>query len=208
MFTQKYDSILFDLDGTLWDASQPLLDSWASTLKTHFPGMYVPEEDIIKGAMGNDLDGLVNYYKPYYGERAREIVLTGLEEEVPYVIKNGGAIIYEGTRDTLEKLCKTKKLFIVSNCQVGYIENFLEYSGLAEYFTSFICAGETGLSKGENAIRIIEKFNLSSPLFIGDTKGDEQAARLAGIDFAYAAYGFGSADSPDYTINSITELAD
>lgn len=43
---------------------------------------------------------------------------------------------------------------------------------------------------------------------IGDTLGDEQAARTAGIPFIHAAYGFGTAAHPDATIHDIRELAE
>ena len=47
---------------------------------------------------------------------------------------------------------------------------------------------------------------ISNACYVGDTDGDEQAARFANIPFIWAAYGFGSAQVPDAVINSITEL--
>ncbi len=40
--------------------------------------------------------------------------------------------------------------------------------------------------------RLISRFGLKKPVYVGDTAGDEKAAHLAGIDFIHAAYGFGS----------------
>jgi phosphoglycolate phosphatase-like HAD superfamily hydrolase len=41
---------------------------------------------------------------------------------------------------------------------------------------------------------------------IGDTAGDEEAARYAGIPFIWAGYGFGKAISPDTVLTDIIEL--
>ena len=55
------------------------------------------------------------------------------------------------------------KLFIVSNCQDGYIECFFKAHKLDKYFTDYECPGRTGLSKGENNKLIIERNNLKNP---------------------------------------------
>ena len=206
MITDKYDNILFDLDGTLWDASVPLIKTWRKNITTYFPGEYVPDIACHSGALGMDRTQLISYYSKYYGDRTTEIIDKCLSLEVEGVKEAGGAVLFDGLEETLRKLSGSMKLFIVSNCQEGYIENFLDYSKTEKYFTSYICAGLTGNGKGKNALTLMERFGLSRCLFIGDTRGDEEAAREAGIDFAYAAYGFGSALQPDYVINSIKEL--
>jgi phosphoglycolate phosphatase len=48
--------------------------------------------------------------------------------------------------------------------------------------------------------------NIKFAVYIGDTEGDEKAARFAGIPFIYAEYGFGNAVSPDAVITRIKQL--
>ena len=42
---------------------------------------------------------------------------------------------------------------------------------MAEYFEDFECAGNTGKPKGENNKLVIERNNLKSPVYVGDTQG-------------------------------------
>jgi hypothetical protein len=55
-------------------------------------------------------------------------------------------------------------------------------------------------------VNIIGKFSLHNPLYVRDTAGHETAARLAGCDFAHAAYGFGSTVNRSMSFNSFSEL--
>lgn len=85
------------------------------------------------------------------------------------------------------------KVFIVSNCQSGYIELFLKKTGLAPYVTDTECFGDTGMKKAENIRLVVARNGLQQPVYVGDTKGDEEAAHEAGVPFVHAAYGFGRA---------------
>ena len=102
-----------------------------------------------------------------------------------------GATLYNKLEDTLERLSKKYKLFIVSNCQDGYIESFFKSHKLEKYFIDYECPGRTGLAKAENIKLIVERNNLKNPVYVGDTQGDAKAAKDANIPFIYANYGFG-----------------
>lgn len=52
----------------------------------------------------------------------------------------------------------------------------------------------------------MKRNKLKSPVYVGDTQGDFQAAQYAGIPFVYASYGFGEVEAPDYTIGTFQEL--
>ncbi len=103
--------------------------------------------------------------------------------------RNGGKI-FPNVKETLDELVKDYRLFIVSNCQKGYIEAFLRINGLEEYFEDTENAENTGLQKGENNKLVIERNNLKNPVYVGDTKGDARSAEFVGIPFVYAEYGF------------------
>ena len=62
------------------------------------------------------------------------------------------------------------------------------------------------MPKGENNKLIMKKNGVTKAVYVGDTAGDENSARVAEIPFVFASYGFGEAVAPDYTINSFDEL--
>lgn len=108
--------------------------------------------------------------------------------------------------DVLKKLSEKYKLYIVSNCQDGYIESFYEFHKLEKYFLDYENPGRTGLSKGENIKLIIQRNNLSEPIYVGDTEGDCKAAKYAGVPFVYAKYGFGQVNDYDESIDTFGDL--
>ena len=97
-------------------------------------------------------------------------------------------------------------LFIVSNCQDGYLQAFLNHHKLSSYFDDHEMSGRTGLTKGENIRIVMERNNLDKAVYVGDTEGDFSAAKQAGILFICAQYGFGKAKNADYVINKLSEL--
>lgn len=203
-----FDSIIFDLDGTLWDAVDNILISWNEVLKRHTEIDKAITKQALTACMGLKMDDIASRLFPNNSKEKQLALMAECSEyELEYLAKNG-ARLFEGTIQTISDLAKTHRLFICSNCQRGYIECFLKYYELDRYFTDTECWGNTSLSKGENNALLIERNHLRSPVYVGDTQGDLNSARFAGIPFVFAAYGFGSADKPDYTINSITDLKD
>ncbi|MGL4738787.1 MAG: HAD family hydrolase [Cellulosilyticaceae bacterium] len=202
----KYDSIIFDLDGTLWDSIDAILDSWNKVAKRH-QGLdrKLTREDIA-GIMGLQMGDIAKKLFPHLEEGARLTLLSECCNEECDDLKRCGGQLYEGVETTLSELAKQYKLFIVSNCQEGYIEAFHHYHSLDRYFLDYENAGRTGLSKGENIKLVMERNGLENPIYVGDTEGDLKGARLAGIPFIYAAYGFGEVSEYDYKIEKFSEL--
>lgn len=104
-------------------------------------------------------------------------------------------------------MSKDYDLFIVSNCQKGYIEAFLEYYKLNDLFMDFECSGNTGLNKEKNIKKIIDRNNLNNSIYIGDTYTDYISSKNNNIRFIYSKYGFGVFEYDDY-INDIFDLID
>ena len=110
------------------------------------------------------------------------------------------------TEETLKELNKRYPLFVVSNCQAGYIELVFEKTGLGKYFTGHLCPGDSGEAKAANIRSIAKKYQLKAPVYVGDTFGDYQACQEAGVPFVFASYGFGQVDTPDYVIEKPADL--
>lgn len=109
-------------------------------------------------------------------------------------------------KETIAALSQRHKLYIVSNCQDGYVQAFLHAHEMTAYFSDIEMSGRTGLNKGHNIALLMQRNGIESAVYIGDMSSDETAARFAGIPFIHAGYGFGQAVVPDATIASITEL--
>lgn len=120
--------------------------------------------------------------------------------------ENTDNLLYPEVKETLMKLSEKCRLFIVSNCQCGYIELFMKKAEVEKYITDFECYGNTGKCKGESIKLVIERNNLEDVVYVGDTQGDYEATVLAGIPFVFAKYGFGSVEHCYLEISYIKEL--
>ncbi len=123
-------------------------------------------------------------------------------------LKRYRGLAYKNTVKTIKELSKNNRLFIVSNCQKGYIELFLDSYDLHEYFVDYMCWGDTFNMKGITLKELIERNNINNTCYVGDTSGDKSAAGYAGIPFIYAKYGFGYVEDYNYSIDDISEVID
>ena len=202
----KYDGIIFDLDGTLWDSTKEICETWSEVLSHYEEVNKVVTQDELYGCMGLPLDDIADrLLEGIEHNKAMKMMQECCDLEILYLGEHGGTL-YPALEKTLEQLTKTHKLFIVSNCQAGYIECFLHAHNLGKYFNDIECIGRTGLCKGDNNKLIIERNNLKSAIYVGDTTGDAQSAKVAGIPFVYAKYGFGQVQEYDYSINQISDI--
>lgn len=200
------DSIIFDLDGTLWDSTEAVLKAWDMVFKSN-EGIKNPiTKEVLESCMGLQIYEIGAKLFPYLDETMQTKILDlCCEEERKLLLKEGG-VLYKNLESTLKTLAKSYSLFIVSNCQCGYIETFLEYHKLGKYFIDYECAGNTRLVKGENIKSVMRRNNLEHPAYVGDTQGDRDAAKLANIPFIFASYGFGKVDGYDYMIKEISDV--
>lgn len=202
------EAILFDLDGTLWDSSVQVVESWNEVFRSLEDVTYEITVEQIKGYMGKPMDEIAYHILPHVTkERALEIMKLCTDHENDYLSHHGGNV-YAGVEKVLSSLAKKYTLAIVSNCQKGYIETFLEYHKLGQYIEDTEDFGRTGLQKGENIKLVLERNQIERAWYLGDTQGDADAAHFAGIPFIYAEYGFGSVKNFEAKIQSIDELED
>lgn len=202
----NFDSILFDLDGTLWDATKSVYDSWTTALQRLPDIKNIPTTEQLESVMGmTDLQLMKTLFPYLEPERAKEIFDLCCEEENAYLLKHG-AVHYNGVTEVLEKLSQTHKLAIVSNCNTGYIDCYMDSMGTKKYITDTECFGNTRCLKGENIKLVIERNGFKKPVYVGDTKWDMEAADYAGIPFIYAAYGFGDIKGCPMVINKPMDL--
>ena len=198
------DGVLFDLDGTLWDSCGVVARSWGETLRGC--GLdWRPTASEVRGIMGMSFEQIADALFSRYGTRAAALCRACIGDENALVASEGG-VLYPGTGEMLAALSARLPLYIVSNCQDGYIQAFLANTGFGPFFRDYACEGMTGLGKAGNLALLIGRHGLRAPVYVGDTGSDERSAREAGCRFIHAAYGFGAAAAPDAVIESPAEL--
>lgn len=201
-------AIIFDVDGTLWDSTDEVAVSWNQVLEKHPTINKTLTGPELEKEFGKPLEEIMQDLFPELSPEER----IPLQEQL-YLYENlwmetAPCRIYDQMPETIQELSKTHKLFIVSNCQSGYIEAFLKNTGLGKYFTDYTCPGDTGKLKADNIRIIMERNNLSDAVYVGDTQGDADACKKAGIPMIYAAYGFGEVNDYYKKIQCFSELPD
>lgn len=117
-----------------------------------------------------------------------------------------GGNIYPNTISTIKKLSNKFNLYIVSDCHTGYIDSFLDFYDIRDFFKDFECSGKTQLIKTDTIKILMSRNNISDSFYIGDTQEDYYAAINSSNKFIWAKYGFGTCTKFDYAINDISEL--
>lgn len=198
------NAVIFDLDGTLWDCVENLIPSWQDVFELHNLGT-PPTADDLYSLMGKTAQQFAEAMFPQLtAQQGLEIIEQQRQIELPYLAKMGGKL-YADVESTLDRLCKKYTLAIVSNCDSGYIETFLEHYGFGKYFSDWEFSGRTGMPKGHNIRLLMQRCGIDNAVYVGDTALDMEAAQDAGIPFIFAEYGFGNADSK-YCIQSMSQL--
>ncbi|HCF93321.1 MAG TPA: HAD family hydrolase [Clostridiales bacterium] len=199
-----YDAIVFDLDGTLWDASKSSTIGWNNGLKSLNIDRSITVDDM-KSVTGKPIQECLRILFPRELSRHPSL-LTVLSQYEEDSIKNSGGELFDQLHGTIQYLSKKVDLFLVSNCQQWYLEVFLASSGLQQHFKGINCNGISNKSKYEMLVQFKENYQFRNPLYVGDTEGDEMSAKKAGYAFAFARYGFGQAKEPDISIKSFADL--
>jgi phosphoglycolate phosphatase len=203
---EKIDSIIFDLDGTLWDSTATVAKAWQKAIEqVDFVKGTITQADV-QAITGMPYKAIFEKLFPYLQQKElNELQTLCSKDELLYMQQYGGNL-YNGLEKTLQYLQARYRLFIVSNCQRGYIEAFLEHHNMHQYFDDHECYGSRDLPKAENIKEIIRRNNLQHPVYVGDTGGDYEASQKNNIPFIFASYGFGFVPKPTYSIRQITEL--
>ncbi|MDO3641688.1 MAG: HAD family hydrolase [Mucilaginibacter sp.] len=205
----KFDGIIFDLDGTLWDSTGNVAKAWQAALGSVD---YIQEEmtqERVRSITGMTYDSIFDKLFPNLTTEQRAEVQSLCARHELEILHEKGGELYPGLDETLAYLSKNYKLFIVSNCQSGYIEVFFKISRMEHYFAGHQCFGTKGQPKAENIKDIVNDHNLTSPVYIGDTMGDYSSATTAGVPFIFCDYGFGKVEGGQIaTISNFGELTD
>lgn len=209
-----YKNLIFDIDGTLWNSTPIAAKAWTRAAKESgvdkIKDMIITDK-ILQKEFGKPMDVIAD---DLFGDIDKDAKAKLLENccrlEHEYLEANEEDISYPDMRETMKRLSLTHRIFIVSNCQTGYIELVMKKNKITELVEDFECFGATGLSKGENISLVMKRNGLSKEetVYIGDTYGDYVASKDADIPFLFASYGFGAVETPDLIANSFSQIED
>ena len=201
---KEYDSLIFDIDGTLWNASPASAKGW---------NLGLTKLGIDQEVSSAQIEMVAGH--PF--QECLDILLPGIRANVPELfdtinqyeseaVKSDGGEFFDGVLEGIRNLAKSYKIFLVSHCQEWYMGQFLDFSNLRPWLTGIDCYGMSGLPKNEMLVNLMSKHSLRHPVYIGDTAGDEKAAKLAKMDFIYVSWGFGKPEGAPIEVNSFSEL--
>ena len=203
----NFESLIFDIDGTLWDSRALVAEGY--NLQLHDEGMdhlFTCEAQLtpLFGKTFTELGDVLFASLPV--PQRYELLERCMARENRYLQENPCRIGYPGVKEVLETLAKKHRLFIVSNSQCGYPELCISKLGLDDLIEGHLCFGDTGTVKGETIRTLMTRHGIGSACYIGDTQGDRDAARLAGIPFVFCRYGFGQVDGFWQAIDAFQDL--
>lgn len=203
----NYESLIFDIDGTLWDSRALVAEGYNLQLKDEgLEHLFVNAQQlkVLFGKVMTEIADVLFAEIPLPERYA--LMERCMARENRYLQENPCAIGYPGVKETLIRLAESHRLFIVSNSQRGYPELCIRKLGLGSCITACLCFGDTGTSKGKTIRTLMQRHNIRSCAYIGDTQGDYEATLEAGIPFIWASYGFGTPAGYDAKIDRISDL--
>jgi phosphoglycolate phosphatase len=187
---QKPDSLIFDMDGTLWDAVDTYAESWNQVFKEMEIEKTITRDEL-SDMVGWEGKKVISVIMPDFDDEKRQEIYAIVNEKRRTLLPEKGGILYDGVKEGLQQLAAKYPLFILSNCARGIIRLFIDWAGIDEHITDELAYGINFMPKQHNIKLLIEKHGLKSPVYIGDTAGDGEESRKAGVPFVFVSYGFG-----------------
>lgn len=169
--------IIFDMDGTLWDSTVGVAESWNEILKQEKVNRTPLTVEDFRGIMGKTMDVIAAKFFPDMPEKERMELLDKCGEYENEYLSGHGAVLYPGVEETFAKLKEKYELYIVSNCQSGYIEAFLSYYKLGKYISDIECYGNNEKQKEDNIALVVSRNALTDAVYVGDIQSDYESSK-------------------------------
>ena len=203
------ESLIFDIDGTLWDSRALVAEGYNIQLRREgLDHLGVTAADL-KPLFGKTMTEIADALFGSLSEETRyDLMARCMATEQEHLRMDPCRIGYPDVATTLETLAQRHRLFIVSNSEQGYPELTMEKLGITHLIQGHLCFGDTGTDKGTTILRLMERCRITSAVYIGDTQGDMEATYKAGLPFVWASYGFGTPERYDCKVDRFAQLAE
>lgn len=212
---ERFQYILFDLDGTLTDPAVGITNSIMYSLKKY--NIKVDDRSELYKFIGPPLlESFMKYYGFTEEEGKKAIEYYREYFGVKGLFEN---IIYDGIKDLLKSLKDNGKILLVATSKPQvFAEQILVHFKLDKYF-SFIAGSNldgTRIKKAEVIEYALEGLNitdLTKTIMVGDREHDIRGAKTIGIKSIGVLYGYGSKEElvnadADYIVQSVSEIKD
>lgn len=208
---KQYSHILFDLDGTLTDPQEGIINSIQFALNRY--------------GVKKENHELLHFIGPSLHKSFQEIFITeekafeavAVYREYYSVKGKFENLLYNGITELLEQLNKNNKtLFVATSKPTIFAEEILHHFNIHHHFKTIIGSNMDGTrtEKKEIIQEIVNQsthINLEKMVMIGDRKFDIIGAKYFGMDTISVTYGYGTMEElhqekPTYIVNQVSDL--
>jgi pyrophosphatase PpaX len=206
----KFKYILFDLDGTLIDTNQLIIDSFKHTYKLHL-NRDIEEKEILQ-YFGEPLITTLRRYSP---ENPEELYNTYIKYNES--IHDNSVSLCCNIQETLEKLKEMGCILAVVTSKRSIMAyRGLELFDILKHFSVIVTVDDTKQHKPhpEPVLKALENLGASASeaLMIGDSVFDILCAHNAGVKAVKVSWGAAlehqDEEEPDYLVNDAMEIID
>jgi len=207
----RYDTLIFDLDGTISDPSQGIFRSANFALESM--GYETVAKSRVRPLIGPPLQELL-------GELAGDVSNEIMSELITKYLERYATVgyaenkMYTGVQDVISELSgRGHSLGVCTSKRTDFAVKIIEMFGLRDYF-KFIDGGDIDIEKAEQLAALVKNgLEPQRSVMIGDRAVDILAARENGIASVGALWGFGESSEiigahPDHVVESPVELTD
>lgn len=199
------DSLIFDMDGTLWDNVNSYVISWNEGLQQRGYQKQVTRDNIL-GLMGKEARVMLESILPGATAGEQDLLFDAVIAEYQKLLDDMNPVIYEGVHEGLKQLSEKYPLFLLSNCEEGGLVNFMHHTRTTSFFVDYMEHGMNLKPKHHNLQLLMEKHDLKAPVYIGDTESDSAQSMMAGVPFVFVSYGFGATENYSLKFDSFNAL--
>jgi pyrophosphatase PpaX len=205
----KITTLLFDLDGTLVDTNELIIQSFLHTLGHYYPGRY-KREDLLP-FMGPSLVETFSSMDPEKTEEMAQMYIDfNVENHDRYVTE------FEGVYDTVKKLKEVGfKLGVVTTKRAETVALGLKFTKLESFFETIVTLDDVTKTKPDpepvnKALELLGS-RPEEAMMVGDNSHDILAGRNAGtktVGVAWSLKGknFLQRYEPDYILDTMDDL--
>ncbi|MFZ4453139.1 HAD family hydrolase [Salibacterium aidingense] len=210
----KTNTLIFDMDGTLFDSRELLSQAIENTLQYGVEqGMYSDqgwtEQDRV-GIIGEPFYPGFRKLLPGVSENILENLEPVLDRFLLTEMDKGAGELFPEVKETLQKLAdEGYQLYVASNGNAEYVPAALEREGLAPLFRGIYSVQQYQAGNKINLVRMILDDAGADAVMIGDRSSDIEAGKENGLLVIGCRYGFGSEEevaAADELVDSMADL--